>query len=521
MYYGSAILCKFIENPYLYTDIFPTIINVLNYNSTYNSGEKLKFNATANDKVFDGLNTAIKISKKGELVKIAYGLTGDGWIVDLEPGEYTAVLSLTDYPDEEPSATTINVLEGTTIYIAPISNVKVGQEITINYTTNSNGTVTIKVNGQKINGTKFTPTKEGSYNVTVEVAENDYYKAASNQITFIVEKTAAVVALSPITNVVVGQEVAISYATNSNGTVTIKVNGQKINGTKFTPNSKGSHIVTVEVAENDYYKAASNETTFIVEKTIAAVVIIPITNVVVGQEVTINYNTNSNGTVTIKVNGQPKDSKFIPTKEGIYNVTVEVAENDYYEAASNQTTLKVVGCVFKENKNLSPLYSAKAVYKVLVICDGKAVGAGETVTIKFNGRTYSVKTDSKGYATLNLNTKVKPKTYTITAEYYGVKVSNKVTVKNIINAKNNKVKRSKKVNNVKVSLKKVNGKYIKGKVLKIKFNKKTYKVKTNKKGTATWKVKKSMLKKLKIGKTYKYQVAYGKDVVTKKLSIKK
>jgi hypothetical protein len=241
----------------------------------------------------------------------------------------------------------------------------------------------------------------------------------------------------------------------------------------------------------------------------------------VGQEVAIRYATNSNGTVTIKVNGQPNDSKFTPTKEGVYNVTVEVAENDYYEAASNQTTLKVVGCVFKENKNLSPLYSAKAVYKVLVTCDGQAAGAGETVTIKFNGRTYSVKTDSKGYATLNLNTKVKPKTYTITAEYYGVKVSNKVTVKNIINAKNNKVKRSKKVNNVKVSLKKVNGKYIKGKVLKIKFNKKTYKVKTNKKGTATWKVKKSMLKKLKIGKTYKYQVIYGKDVVTKKLSIKK
>ena len=94
--------------------------------------------------------------------------------------------------------------------------------------------------------------------------------------------------------------------------------------------------------------------------------------------------------------------------------------------------------------------SAKAAYKVLVTCDGQVVGAGETVTTKFNGKTYTVKTDSKGYATLNLNTNVKPKAYTITAEYKGVKVSNKVTVKNIINAKNNKVKKSKKVNKVKV-----------------------------------------------------------------------
>ena len=77
------------------------------------------------------------------------------------------------------------------------------------------------------------------------------------------------------------------------------------------------------------------------------------------------------------------------------------------------------------------------------------------------------------------------------------------------------------IKKVKVSLKKVNGKYLKGKVLKIKFNKKTYKVKTNKKGIATWKVKKSMLKKLKVGKKYKYKVTYGKDIVTKKLTIKK
>ena len=174
-----------------------------------------------------------------------------------------------------------------------------------------------------------------------------------------------------------------------------------------------------------------------------------------------------------------------------------------------------------ENKDLSPLYSAKATYKVLVTCDGQAAGAGETVIIKFNGKTYPVQTDSKGYAILNLNTKVKPKTYIITAEYHGVKVSNKVTVKSIIDANDKKVKKSKKVNKVKVSLKKVNGKYLKGEVLKIKFNKKTYKVKTNKKGKATWKVKKSMLKKLKIGKKYKYKVTYGKDVVTKKLSIKK
>ena len=525
MYEGTACLCIFNEDSTKDTKIIHPVINVLNYTSTYNSGEKLKFNLTANDMVFDGFKTTIAIYKNTSLVKTDYALTGEGWIVDLGPGEYTAVLSLTDYPDEKSSNATINVSKGNTIMdISPINNAKVGQELTINYTTNSNGTVTIKVNGQKIKGSKFTPTKEGIYNLTVEVAENDYYIAASNQTTFTAEKTDAVVEISPIANVVVGQEVTINYTTNSNGTVTIKVNGQKINGTKFTPTKEGSYNLTVEVAENDYYIAASNETVFTVEKISTVVVISPIANVVVGQEVTINYTTNSNGTVTIKVNGQKiTGTKFTPTKEGIYNVTVEVAENYYYTAATNQATFNVTKYVVKlsENKDLSPLYSAKATYKVLVTCNGQAAGAGETVIIKFNGKTYPVLTNSKGYAILNLKTKVKPKTYIITAECHGFKVSNKVTVKNIISAKDKKVKKSKKVNKVKVSLKKVNGKYLKGEVLKIKFNKKTYKVKTNKKGKATWKVKKSMLKNLKIGKKYKYKVTYGKDVATKKLSIKK
>ena len=100
-------------------------------------------------------------------------------------------------------------------------------------------------------------------------------------------------------------------------------------------------------------------------------------------------------------------------------------------------------------------------------------------------------------------------------------LTKKVKVNSIIVAKNMKVKKSKKVTKIKVSLKKVNGKYLKSKTLKILFKGKTYKVKTNKKGTATWKVKKSMVKKLKVVKKYKYKVTYGKDASTKKITIKK
>ena len=604
MFQGTAWLCTFNGDTTCESTIVPASLNVLNYTSNYNSGEKLKFHVTVDDKVYDGLRTTIKIYKNDDLVQISYGLTGDGWIVDLVPGEYSAVLSLTDHPDEKSSSTTIKVLDGT-IYISPIGNVKVGQEVTINYTTKSNGAVTIKVNGEKINGTKFTPTKEGSYTVTVEVAENGYYKATSNETTFIIEKTTAEVLISPITDVVAGQEVTINYTTNSNGTVTIKVNGQKINGTKFTPTKEGVYNVTVEVVENDYYKAASNETiftiektpvavvispiadvvvgqevairyatnsngtvtikvngekisgtkftptkegsytvtvevaengdyraasneiTFMVEKSTAEVVLSPIANVVVGQEVTVNYATNSNGTVTIKVNGEKiNGTKFTPTKEGSYTVTVEVAENDYYKSASNQTTFKVEKLVSKIIVNpVSTTYNVGG-YLIITLKDenGKPINSAP-VTVNLEG-SKNYETDSNGQIKINVAT-LTPKTYSATITFAGnknyaqstksVKVTvNKATPK--MTAKSKTFKKSVKTKKYVVTLKTNKNKVMKKVWVTLKVNKKTYKVKTNSKGKAIFKIK-NLKKKAKVTAKVKFAGSKYYKAVTKKAKI--
>ena len=233
---------------------------------------------------------------------------------------------------------------------------------------------------------------------------------------------------------------------------------------------------------------------------------------------------------------------------GNHNVTVKYSGDTKYSPVVKSTSLSVVSPVYKvtNNKDVSVVYSAKGSYKVLVTRDGKAVGAGESVTFIFNGVKYTVKTDSKGYATLNLNTKVKAKTYIVTAEYKGAKVSNKVKIKHlIIKAKNASVKKSKKVNKIKVKTNKVNGKFLKGKKLTLTIKKvkakttstgaatsnvntvakkskaKKVKAKINKKGVATFKIKKSFIKKLKVGTKYQYTVTYGKDTVTKKLKVKR
>ena len=219
-----------------------------------------------------------------------------------------------------------------------------------------------------------------------------------------------------------------------------------------------------------------------------------------------------NGTAKISVPG---------LAPGNHNVTVKYSGDSKYNSISKSTTLKLKEPVPKlsENKYIKVVYSGKATYKVRLTLDGKAA-AGKYVTINYNGKNYNVKTDSKGYATLKLNTKVKPKKYTVTATYKGVKVTSKVKVKHVIKAKNKKAKKSKKLN-LYVKLKKVDGKVLKNKKVKLKFKGKKYTAKTNKKGKAKFTIKKKVMQKLKKGKKYKYKVYYGKDKVTKKIKVKK
>lgn len=168
------------------------------------------------------------------------------------------------------------------------------------------------------------------------------------------------------------------------------------------------------------------------------------------------------------------------------------------------------------NKNVNVDYSYSANYKVRVFADnGQAVGAGERVSITLNNVKRTVITDKNGYATFKVSGLL-PKTYTITAEYKGVKVSNKVVVKQILKAKNTKFKKAKKVKKYKVTLKTSAGKAIKGKKITLKVKGKTYKAKTNSKGVAKFKIKN--LKK--VGK-YKATIKYLKTSIKKTIKVKK
>lgn len=173
------------------------------------------------------------------------------------------------------------------------------------------------------------------------------------------------------------------------------------------------------------------------------------------------------------------------------------------------------------NKNVKIFFADNSKYTVRIVGDdGNYVGAGEVVKMNVGGKTYSVKTDANGYATLKLSLKVKKHTITIT--YKGFTTKNTVTVKSVVkplkklvklnkkskskSKKTAKAKKKSKYLKIKVKLK--GKKVLKKKRVYMKFKGKTYKAKTNKKGIATFKVPKKVTKKLKKGKKYKATFTY-------------
>ena len=265
------------------------------------------------------------------------------------------------------------------------------------------------------------------------------------------------------------------------------------------------------------------------------------TNASEGEEVviTIKINNQTTGNVSFTLNsvdysfetGNGTIVKAISDlPAGTYTVNVTYPGDLKFDKASQVVTFTVeaksvpvtpdepvVPNTVIKGSDITVLYTSNSYYKVK-LTQNNAPLAGKTVAINFNGANYNIVTDKNGIASFKIT--AKPGKYALKVSYQGKVTKNTVTVKSILQAKNMKVKKSAKSLKIKVTLKKVNGKYLKSKTLKLKINKKTLKAKTNKKGVATFKLSKSVLKKLKKGKKYTYTVTYLKDSIKKSLNVK-
>ena len=265
---------------------------------------------------------------------------------------------------------------------------------------------------------------------------------------------------------------------------------------EYIKSSKNVNIVVKSTIEFDSYTYALNSKYLATLRDSNG-------NLLINKQVNMLFNgvsysliTDGKGQISINVNLNP----------GTYSVKITNPVTGEVKTQSVSVVKRIT-----QNKGLTAYYGAGKYYKVKVVDDcGKTV-KGLKVTFKINGKKYYAYTNKNGYASLKITQK--PGTYTITAEYKGYKVSNKIKVKSTIVTKDIKVKKSKTIK-FKAKLLNSKGKILKNKKITFKFKGKTYKVKTNKKGIAVLKI----TKKYRKGK-YTITSKYGKLTIKNKIRI--
>lgn len=213
-----------------------------------------------------------------------------------------------------------------------------------------------------------------------------------------------------------------------------------------------------------------------------------------------NVNTDSTGSIVLPI-----------VTKGNHDISISFEGNDQYYASKVSSKVNVLPSI-SENKDSSVYYGNTINYKVRVKGSDGSYAAGNRVTIKINGRAYTVYSDANGYASKSF--KLKSGSYTVTAECNGDVVVNKITFKPTLTAKNIVKKKAKKIKfSVKVVDKK--GKAVKKKKVTFKIKGKKYTAKTNKKGVAT-----VSIKNLKVGK-FTITSSYGGCTIKNTIKIKK
>ena len=124
---------------------------------------------------------------------------------------------------------------------------------------------------------------------------------------------------------------------------------------------------------------------------------------------TTKIKTDKNGVASLKITSKP----------GKYTITAK------YDGVTvkNKVTVKTTLIT----SDLSKKVKKTASFKVKVLKSNGKVYAKQTVKVKFNGKTYKIKTNSKGIATLKIGKNIKKGKYTIKTTYDGI--TNKNTLK--------------------------------------------------------------------------------------------
>ena len=437
-------------------------INTSDVEAVY--GENVKVNATVTDNEGNPVSdvpVTLTVGNKTYTAKTDKNGIASFDLGKLDAGNYTLDYSIdADGYTKESSNATVAVNQTDADVEIDINKPVKGEDLVVNVKTpaDAKGNVTVSVNGKDytvpIKDGKATVSipnlGDGNYTVDVKYSGDDNYKPVEKSLNATVEK-AIIVSAPDVTKYFKGSERFVVTVTDNKGnplankTVTIVLNGvtytrtTNVNGTTSVALglNSGVHNVTITV---------DNETSN------AVVTILPTVNgtdvVKVYRNGTQYYATfrDSEGNylkegtvVTFNINGVMYERK-ISGNQGLAKLNLNLEQGTYVLTAMNPETgenaannITIIARLI-ENRDITKYYRNGTQYTVKVLGDdGKAVGAGESVTFNINGVFYTRTTNESGIAKLNLN--LQPGDYIITGEYKNCKVSNKIKILPVLSAK--------------------------------------------------------------------------------------
>ena len=303
--------------------------------------------------------------------------------------------------------------------------------------------VTITSSGGNLTDATFSSSDEGKYTLTAR-ADNEV-----NNVEIIVSDNPAILRVDDVDKYFGGEERLIVNLTDSkfnpiaNATVTININGKEYNRST-DDNGIASMAINLNGGTYDVkttYDIYSVESSITVRNTLNGSDVVKVYKNETQYWATFldsHGNFLASGTnVTFNINGVFYNRTV--GENGLARLNINLAQGNYILTAMNPVTGEnaanniTVLAKITDNNDLVKYYRNDSQYYVKVIGDdGNPVGANESVTFNINGVFYKRLTDENGVAKLNIN--LRPGDYIITCEYEGCRVSNNITVLDVLNA---------------------------------------------------------------------------------------
>ncbi|MDO5861068.1 Ig-like domain repeat protein, partial [Methanobrevibacter sp.] len=276
-------------------------------------------------------------------------------IKDIAPGNHSIIIydGLSSYFKSE--VFTIPKKESSIELV--VNNTKVGEKSTIlvEVTPEATGIVSIDINGtdylinlSKTNSLEVIFTEVGRYHITASyLGDENYNSSQSRDYYFVVnDKLKRDVFIDVPNDIKVGKNVEFAVLGDVTGDLEIYIDGQlqniENNVVTFKPFNAGLHLLTVTANENSDYHAFNQSIPFVVIKNVADISISLPETIMVGQTISINPVTDSDGSLTVKVNGETIKSSYLIPFKTTFVITVESSETEMFYEGFYSTTFTPV-----------------------------------------------------------------------------------------------------------------------------------------------------------------------------------